>query len=116
MQNKESTPKVSALSWLVLSHRAEVVTVQPFCGPETLMQLWGRALWVNSWPEALESLAQRMILWEKGQGAGSTASDSRKGAKFIVHCGVMWDLVRLREWPLVGKVDLDLSEKHKGLP
>lgn len=53
MQNKESTPKVSALSWLVLSRRVEVVTVQPFWGPETLMQLW-----MNSWPEALESLAQ----------------------------------------------------------
>lgn len=77
----ESTLKVSAPSWLVLSLTAEVVTVQPFCGPETLMQFWGRALWVNSWPEALESLAQGWSFGKRGQGAGSTASDSRKGAK-----------------------------------
>lgn len=82
VQNEESTSKVSAPSWLVRSHRAEVVTVQPFCGLETLIQLWGRALWVNGRPEALESLAKGWSFGKRGQGAGSTTSDSRKGAKF----------------------------------
>lgn len=58
-----------------------MVTVQPFCGPENLMQFWGSALWMNAWPEALESLAQGSSFGKRGQGAGSTASDSRKGAK-----------------------------------
>uniref|UniRef100_A0A8U8AJE2 CFA65 protein n=1 Tax=Geospiza parvula TaxID=87175 RepID=A0A8U8AJE2_GEOPR len=70
---------------MIEASRGEVVlTAQPrviALPPSTLIQLWGRALCGNSWPEALESLAQGWSFGKRGQGAGSTASDSRKGAK-----------------------------------
>lgn len=90
VQNEEYTPKESAPSWLVLSQRVAMVTVQPFCGPENLMQFWGSALWMNAWPEALESLAQGCPLGKgvKEQAAQPLTAEREQSFRSPKWCGI----------------------------